>query len=97
MSSADAGAAGDATVHLPRALVALLPGAQRAMPAAGETVLAVIRDLDGRVPGLANRVLDAGPSIRTHLNVYVNGERAAIDTRVPPRADVHVIPGVSGG
>jgi molybdopterin synthase sulfur carrier subunit len=94
---AEADATGSVTVHLPRALVALLPGSDRHMPATGGTVLAVVRDLDARVPGLANRVLDAGPSIRTHLNVYVNGERARVDTPVPAGAVVHVIPGVSGG
>jgi molybdopterin converting factor small subunit len=67
------------------------------MPATGATVLEVIRDLDGRVPGLANRVLDAGPSIRRHLNLFVDGRLAALDTPVPPGADVHVIPAVSGG
>jgi molybdopterin converting factor small subunit len=86
-----------AVIHLPRSLVALFPGSERRMPASGETVLDVIRDLDLRVPGVANRVLDAGPSIRTHLNVFVNGERAGLDSPVPSGADVHVIPAVSGG
>ena len=54
-------------------------------------------DLDRRMPGLANRVLDAGPVIRTHLNVFVNGERATVATPVPPGAEVHVIPAISGG
>ena len=87
----------DATVHLPRSLVSLFPGSERKMRAHGATVLDVIRDLDTRVPGLANRVLDAGPSIRRHLNLFVNGERAALETPVPPGADLHVIPAVSGG
>jgi sulfur-carrier protein len=87
-----------AIVHLPRSLVALFPDtADRRMEARGATVLEVIRDLDGRVPGLANRVLDAGPSIRTHLNVFVDGERAGLEAGVPPGARVHVIPAVSGG
>ena len=86
-----------ATVHLPRSLVSLFPGSEKRMPASGETVLEVIRDLDTRVPGLANRVLDAGPSIRRHLNLFVDGQLAALDTRVPPGAQVHVIPAVSGG
>ena len=94
MSSTEAG---PATVNLPRSLVALFPGAERRMEAHGATVLEVIRDLDTRVPGLANRVLDAGPSIRTHLNVFVDGERAALDASVRPGARVHVIPAVSGG
>ena len=86
-----------ATVHLPRGLIALVPGAERRVPAAGGTVLEVVRDLDRRVPGIGNRILDAGPSIRTHLNLFVDGERAALDTPVRPGADVHVIPAVSGG
>lgn len=91
------GAAAPVTVHLPRSLVALFPGADRRMRATGATLLDVVRDLDTRVPGLANRVLDAGPSIRTHLNLFVNGQLAALDTPVPPGAQVHVIPAVSGG
>lgn len=97
MSSAETGALGAVVVHLPRSLVALFPGAERQLPATGATVLEVIRDLDRRVPGIGNRILDAGPVIRTHLNVFVDGERASIDTPVGPGARIHVIPAVSGG
>ncbi|MDP2349570.1 MAG: MoaD/ThiS family protein [Chloroflexota bacterium] len=86
-----------AVVHLPRSLVALFPDCPRRLEAVGATVEAVVRDVDRRLPGFANRVLDAGPSLRRHLNVYVAGERAALETRVPPGADIHVIPAVSGG
>jgi molybdopterin converting factor small subunit len=86
-----------AVVHLPRSLASLFPQADRRMDAHGATVLDVVRDLDTRVPGLANRVLDAGPSIRRHLNVFVDGQIAALDTPVPGGAQVHVIPAVSGG
>ena len=88
---------GPAVVHLPRSLASLFPEAHRRMDASGGTVLEVVRDLDTRVPGLANRVLDAGPSIRRHLNVFVDGELATLDTAVPAGAQVHVIPAVSGG
>jgi molybdopterin synthase sulfur carrier subunit len=91
-------AAGRAVVvHLPRSLVALFPDCPRRMEATGTTVEAVIRDIDRQVPGLANRVLDTGPSLRRHLNVFVGGERAGLRTPVPAGADVHVIPAVSGG
>jgi len=86
-----------AVVHLPRSLVSLFPGTERRMEARGATVAEVIADLDARVPGLRNRLVDAGPTIRTHLNVYVAGDRATLATPVPPGADVHVIPAVSGG
>lgn len=90
-------AAPAAVVHLPRSLVTMFPGAERRAEARGTTVLEVITDLDRRVPGLANRVLDAGPVLRTHLNVFVNGEQATVTTPVPPGAEVHVIPAISGG
>ena len=86
-----------AVVHLPRSLVILFPDAQRRVEARGSTVAEVIDDLDLRIPGLRNRVLDAGPSIRTHLNVFVAGERAGLQTPVPAGADIHIIPAVSGG
>jgi len=90
-------AAGDAIVHLPRSLVALFPGAPRRLEAAGTTVLEVVDELDRQIPGIRNRLLDAGPTIRAHINIYVSAERAALDTDVPPGADVHIIPAVSGG
>lgn len=86
-----------ADVHLPRSLVALFPGAPRRLQASGDTVAEVIADLDARVPGIRNRLVDAGPVIRTHINVFVAGERATLATPVPRDATVHVIPAVSGG
>lgn len=86
-----------ADVHLPRSLVALFPGAPRRIEARGATVAEVIADLDARVPGIRNRLLDAGPAIRTHINIFVAGERAMLSTPVPEGATVHVIPAVSGG
>jgi sulfur-carrier protein len=86
-----------ALVHLPRSLVALFPGTPRRLEASGATVADVIADLDAQVPGIRNRIVDAGPVIRTHINVFVAGERATLATNVPDGADVHVIPAVSGG
>ena len=86
-----------ALVHLPRSLVALFPGTPRRLEASGATVADVIADLDAKVPGIRNRILDAGPMIRTHINVFVAGQRATLTTEVPSGADVHVIPAVSGG
>jgi molybdopterin synthase sulfur carrier subunit len=86
-----------ADVHLPRSLVTLFPGTPRRVEANGATVADVIADLDAQVPGIRNRLLDAGPSIRTHINIFVAGERAALTTPVPAGAVIHVIPAVSGG
>ena len=86
-----------ADVHLPRSLVGLFPGAPRRLAATGSTVAEVLVDIDRQVPGIRNRLVDAGPSIRTHINVFVGGERATLATPVPPDAVIHVIPAVSGG
>jgi molybdopterin converting factor small subunit len=86
-----------AQVNLPRSLVALFPGTPRRLDVRGATVADVIAELDAQVPGMRNRLVDAGPVIRTHLNVFVAGERATLATLVPPDAVVHVIPAVSGG
>jgi sulfur-carrier protein len=88
---------GAAIVHLPRSLIALFPGAPPRLEAAGATVAQVLDDLDRQVPGMRNRLLDAGPAIRAHINIYVSAERAGLDTPVPAGADVHIIPAVSGG
>ncbi|TAL10023.1 MAG: MoaD/ThiS family protein [Chloroflexota bacterium] len=86
-----------AEVHLPRSLAALFPGAPRRITVDGASVAAVIEGLDDQIPGIRNRLIDAGPVLRTHLNVYVNGDRASLDTTVPAGATVHIIPAVSGG
>jgi len=86
-----------ATVVLPRSLIAIMPGAQRRMDVAAGTVATVIDELDRGVPGIRNRLLDAGPSVRQHLNVFVDGQRADLHTPVPESGIVHVIPAVSGG
>jgi molybdopterin converting factor small subunit len=86
-----------ATVVLPRSLIALFPGAERRLELDGATVEELIDRLDERIPGIRNRLVDAGPSLREHLNVFVDGQRAGLGTVVSPDATVHVIPAVSGG
>lgn len=86
-----------ATVVLPRSLVSLFPGAERRYEVDGATVAEVIDGLERRVPGMRNRLVDAGPVLREHLNVFVAGQRAELSTMVPPGATLHIIPAVSGG
>ncbi len=86
-----------ATVVLPRSLAAILPGAERRLAVADGSVATVIDELETRIPGVRNRLCDAGPTLRQHLNVFVDGQRADLDTRVEAGSTVHVIPAVSGG
>ena len=86
-----------ATVLLPRSLLELFPGVERRQLVDGGTVDAVVHGLDARVPGMRDRLVEAGPRIRPHINVFVAGSRANLETAIPDGAAVHVIPAVSGG
>lgn len=86
-----------AIVLLPRSLLALFPAAERRYELDGASVDDLIGELDARVPGIRDRLVEAGPRLRRHINVFVDGEPASLDTPVGPVATVHVIPAVSGG
>lgn len=85
-----------AQVVLPRSLAALYPGVGHRLEVSASTVAELIHELDRRMPGLADRLTE-GAVLRTHLNVFVAGSQATIDTRVAPDDVVHIIPAVSGG
>jgi molybdopterin converting factor small subunit len=86
-----------ATVLLPRSLLALFPGAERRHEVDGQSVAALLDGLDSTIPGLRDRLVEAGPRLRPHINVFVDGEPADLATPVKADAVVHVIPAVSGG
>jgi molybdopterin converting factor small subunit len=86
-----------ATVLLPRSLPALFPGAERRNEVAGQSVGDLLLALDAAVPGIRDRLVEAGPRLRPHINVFVNGSPADLGTPVGAEATVHVIPAVSGG
>ena len=46
---------------------------------------------------MRDRLVQEGPRLRPHINVFVDGLPADLATPVGPAATVHVIPAVSGG
>lgn len=86
-----------AHVFLPRSLLTLFPTAERRPVVDASTVDELIERLDARWPGMRARLCDAGPTLRQHINVFVDGERATLGTSIGPASVVHVIPAVSGG
>ena len=86
-----------ATVMLPGSLIALFPGTVRRQEVEGDTVGAVIEALDRSVPGMRDRLVEPGPRLRPHINVFVDGEPGDLGTPVRAAAVVHVLPAVSGG
>jgi molybdopterin synthase sulfur carrier subunit len=86
-----------ATVLLPRSLLSLFPGVERRHDLSGETVDQILTALDGAAPGMRDRLVEEGPRLRRHINVFVDGQPAGLETPVAAGATVHVIPAVSGG
>ena len=85
-----------ATVLLPRSLLELFPGSNVVSSSTAQRSSGRAR-ARARVPGMRDRLVEAGPRLRPHINVFVAGEPADLDTPVGPDDTVHVIPAVSGG
>jgi sulfur-carrier protein len=86
-----------ADVHLPGTLTPLFAGLPRQLDLEADTVKDAIDRLDERWPGLRDRLCEPGPVLRRHIHVYVDKERAAMDTPVAASSRVDVIAAISGG
>ena len=70
------------SVRLPGVLVDLFPGSQRRVELSAATVAEMIDALDARWPGMRDRLCDSTPRIRRHINIFIDGERARLETRL---------------
>jgi sulfur-carrier protein len=86
-----------ADVHLPSTLPPLFPGLERHLQIDAPTVREAIDRLDESWPGLRDRLCEPGPALRTHIHVYVDQERAGLDTPIDERSRLDVITAISGG
>ncbi len=86
-----------ADVHVPATLVPLFRELPRRVEIDAATVAEAIDRLDERWPGLRDRLCEPGPALRRHINVYVDRERAGLETQLESRSRVDVIAAISGG
>jgi molybdopterin synthase sulfur carrier subunit len=86
-----------ADLHLPSTLPPLFAGLPRRLDLDAATVDEAIARLDERWPGLRDRLCEPGPALRPHIHVYVDRERASLDTPLEGRSRVDVITAISGG
>ena len=86
-----------ADLHLPATLPPLFRDLPRRVEVDAATVHEAIERLDERWPGLRDRLCEQGPALRPHINVYVDRERAGLDTSLDARSRVDVIAAISGG
>jgi sulfur-carrier protein len=86
-----------AELHIPSTLPPLFPGLPRRLEIEAGTVDEALDRLDERWPGLRDRLCEPGPCLRQHIHVYVDRERAGLDTKLDVRSRVDVITAISGG
>jgi len=71
---------------------------QTVVEAAGETVGAVLADLDRQFPGIRFRMVDEQNKIRPHMKVFVNEDAVRdLDTRLAPSDEITIMQALSGG
>jgi molybdopterin converting factor small subunit/photosystem II stability/assembly factor-like uncharacterized protein len=74
-----------------------LAGGNTELDVEGDTLREVIGQLERTYPKLEGWVVDERGAVRPHVILFVNGEKASLETSVGPRDRVHVLPAISGG
>ncbi|KGM32423.1 thiamine biosynthesis protein ThiS, partial [Inquilinus limosus MP06] len=67
-------------VRLPTVLTILFPGAPPRVELRAATVAEAIDGLNERWPGMGDRIRDTRPAIRRHINIFVDGRKAGLET-----------------
>jgi molybdopterin synthase sulfur carrier subunit len=76
-------------------------GGNKTVEGSGDTLGALVDDLDSKHPGLKNRLVTDEGTLHRFVNVYVNDEdvrfTGALDTQVKDGDSVTILPAVAGG
>jgi len=86
-----------ANVRLPGTLSPLFPGLPRRLEIEAATVLGAIDAIDAQWPGLRDRLVGEGPTLRPHIHTYVDGERSGLDAPIGAGSRLDVVAAISGG
>ena len=88
------------TVRVPTTLRTLTAG-KSAVDVEGETVAAVLDNLEAAHPGFKSRLLDDDGSLRRFVNLFVADDDVrfidGLETAVPDGETVSIVPAVAGG
>jgi molybdopterin synthase sulfur carrier subunit len=89
-----------ATVRIPTPL-RKLTNEQESVEVESATIGAAVEELEGKFPGIKERIVDEEGEIRRFVNVYVNEEDIRFlenqDTPLKEGDDVSIIPAIAGG
>ncbi|MEA3335202.1 MAG: ubiquitin-like small modifier protein 1 [Chloroflexota bacterium] len=88
------------TVRIPTPL-RHLTGGQSKVNASGNTVSAVIENLESTYPGMGEKLLDENGEIKRFINVFVDGNEIrtidGADTPVGDHDEITIVPAMAGG
>lgn len=87
-------------VRVPTPLRKFTNGADE-VKAQGNTVRALVDDLEKNFPGIKERICDETGKIRRFVNVYVNGDDIRflqnMETAVKEGDNISIVPAIAGG
>ena len=70
-------------------------------PAEGVTLKEVLKQIDGRYPGIKNYILDEQGSLRRHVNIFIDGtlinDRTTLSDPFSDNSEIYIIQALSGG
>ena len=66
--------------------------------ASGNTLGALLADLDARYPGIRFRMIDEQDQVRRHMRIFINGEPVKnLNHAIGPSDEVCIVQALSGG
>jgi len=87
-------------VRIPTPLRRFTGGAEE-VGVGGETVGKAIEDLEGKFPGIRERLCDESGRVRRFVNIYVNGDDirflSSLETPVKDGDELAIVPAIAGG
>lgn len=87
-------------VRIPTPLRKLTDG-KGEVEGAGKTVSELLDDLEGRYPGIKERLCDESGNLRRFVNIYINEEDIRFmqgkETALSDGDEVSIIPAIAGG
>jgi sulfur-carrier protein len=87
-------------VRIPTPLRRFTGGAEE-VAVGGASIGSAIEDLEGKFPGIKERLCDEQGRVRRFVNIYVNGDDirflSSLDTPVKDGDEVSIVPAIAGG
>ena len=77
------------------------PGGAETVSAVGDTVAAVVEDVERKHPGIKERICDEEGKVRRFVNIFVNGDDIRFlknfATEVRDGDELSIVPAIAGG